>query len=241
MLHAEKGVPLIWWQLHILLLWTARLKWLINIKWHSFTERSVFCNWHTRTWTSTKCNGKRGVSSKFFSGDLSLTFWVLLYLFSFLIPLFSTSKDWGHPLTGRSHHSRGGHVRVTRHEGVSTGTKGVAWGPGFLGRSCTIRRRHGSSGSRGREWWVSSRVGGLGGCCSPCKSPHSFTVVTFIFAFFFSGKGFHVLFVALPCFTVRVSLLLWLIQSSKSLDYQEKLFLERHISVDYNSSCCDEM
>lgn len=60
--NAEEAICLIWWLWHILLLWTARLKWLINIRWHSFTERSVFCNWHTRAWTSTKCNGKHGVS-----------------------------------------------------------------------------------------------------------------------------------------------------------------------------------
>lgn len=136
------------------------------------------------------------------SEDLSLPVLVLCFPFSFLMVLFSTSKDRGQPVTSCSHHSRGGHVGVAGDEGVITGHEGVAWGPGSLRRSRAIRWRHGSGGSGGREGGVCWRVGWLGCCCSSCKSslPPLFTALTVIF-FLHLEKVFNSL---CACFTFTV-------------------------------------
>ena len=96
---------------------------------------------------------------------------------SFLTSLFSPSEALGEPLTSCSNHSRGGHVCVTRHKGIVTGDEGVAWRPRGRRRGRTVRWRHGSSGSWGRERGFPWRVRGLGGCCSSCKRTQSLFAV----------------------------------------------------------------
>lgn len=76
----------------------------------------------------------------------------------------SPPAEQRHPVTRRSHHGRGGHVGVTRHQGAIAGSQIVARRPGSVGRRRTARGRHGCSRSRGRKRGVGQRVGGMG-CC----------------------------------------------------------------------------